>query len=60
MVIAWGSFKKDPELGPSFKNQTKKELEIFVVSYTNISSSVILILNSIQEKTIKDVFSNMQ
>ena len=50
MVIAWGSFKKDPELGPSFKNQTKKELEMFVVSYTNISSSVILILNSIQEK----------
>ena len=42
--------KKGLNLGPSLQNQNKKELEMFVVSDTNISLSFILILNRIQEK----------
>ena len=42
--------KKGLEIGPSFQNQTKKELEMFVESCTNISPSFILIINRIQEK----------
>ena len=36
-VIATGwEFRKSPELGPSLQHQIKKELDIFIVSYTNI------------------------
>ena len=43
-VIATGwKLKKDLELGPSLQNQTKKELEMFVVSYVIISSNFNLI-----------------
>ena len=46
-IIATGwKLKKDLELGPNLQNQNKKEFEMFAVSYTNISSSFILILNS--------------
>ena len=39
-VIATGwKLKKGLELGPSLQNQTRKELEMFVVHYTNISPS---------------------
>ena len=42
--------EKWPELGSSLRNQTKIELEIFVVTHTNISPSFILILRRIQDK----------
>ena len=56
VIIDWGvisaywKLKKGLELGPSLQNQTKKWLAIFVVSYTNISPSFMLIVNRIQEK----------
>ena len=36
IVTSW-KLKKGLELGPSFQYQTKKELKMSVVSYTNIS-----------------------
>ena len=50
MVATDWKLKKGLQLGPSLQNQTKKELEIFAVSYTNISPIFIFILNRIQEK----------
>ena len=41
IVTSW-KLKKGLELGPSFQYQTKKELKMSVVSYTNISQVFIL------------------
>ena len=50
-VIATGwKLKKCLELAPSLQNETKNGAEMFVVSYTNISPSFILILNRIEGK----------
>ena len=50
-VIRTGwKLKKGLNVGPSLRNQNKKELGMFVVSDTNILPSFILILNRIQEK----------
>lgn len=57
IAIDW-KLKKGLKLGHSLQNQPKKQLEIFVVSCTNISLSLMLILN--QEKQKKNVFSNVQ
>ena len=51
----WLKTEKEPELGSSLQNQTKTEFERFVVTYTNISSSFIMI--SIEK--VKYVFFNM-
>ena len=57
IAIDW-KLKKALKLGHSLQNQPKKQLEIFAVSCTNISLSLMLILN--QEKQKKKVFSNVQ
>ena len=51
----WLKTEKEPELGSSLQNQTKTEFERFVVTYTNISSSFIMI--SIEK--VKYAFFNM-
>ena len=53
IAIDW-KLKKALKLGHSLQNQPKKQLEIFVVSCTNISLSLMLILN--QEKQKKKYF----
>ena len=52
--------KKSLELGLSHQNQTMKELDMSVVSYTFISPSFIVILNMIQDKQGKMYFFNIQ
>ena len=53
-VIATGrKLQKGLELDLSLHNQTKKDLEMFIVSCTNILPRFILILNRIQEKQWK-------
>ena len=51
----WLKTEKEPELDSSLQNQTKTEFERFVVTYTNISSSFIMI--SIEK--VKYAFFNM-
>ena len=59
IIRCWviGTRSKDQELGLSLQRQTKKRLEMFVVSFTDISPSFILILDKIQEKKVENVLS---